>query len=203
MTRKKNDIAVTRCFYPVILLLSAMTIVRGSSWASSSPLAVKTGFDYVAAVWSSSTTCVTVGNGATKGAIQRTTDSGITWTDVTPTNTKTFAYLLNDIAHFSDQLNSHHLATGTSASSSSASGHVFTSTDGITFSTGQLVSTTGLNGVAIGSNGHAYVVGVAGKIYNSVSGADWSSWKEITPSNSQVMQSRRYYTTLCMIFRER
>ena len=202
MTRKKNDIAVTRCFYPVILLLSAMAIVRGSSWASSSPLAVKTGFDYVAAVWSSSTTCVTVGNGATKGAIQRTTDSGITWTDVTPTTTKTIAYLLNDIAHFSFQSNAHHLATGTS-SSSSPSGYVFTSPDGITFSDAKLVSTSGLNGVAIGSNGHAYVVGAAGKIYNSVSGVDWISWKDITPSNSQVMQSRRYYTTLCIILGER
>lgn len=194
MTRKKNDFAVTRCFYPVILLLSAMTIVRGSSWASSSPLAVKTGFDYVAAVWSSSTTCVTVGNSARNGVIQRTTDSGFTWTDV-----KTIAYLLNDIAHFPFQSNSHHLATGTSTSSSPASGHVFTSTDGITFSTGQLVSTTGLNGVAIGSNGYAYVVGVAGKIYNSVSGVDWNSWNDITPSNSQVMQNRRYHSSLCMI----
>jgi photosystem II stability/assembly factor-like uncharacterized protein len=190
MTRKKSDCAMTRCFYPVILLLSAMTIVRGSSWASSSPLASKTGFDYVAAVWSSSTTCVTVGNSARNGAIQRTTDSGITWTDVTPIK---MPNLLNDIAHFSFQSNSHHLVTGTS-SSSPPNGYVFTSPDGITFSTGKLVSTTGLNGVAIGSNGYAYVVGVEGKIFNSVSGVDWSSWNDVTPaSNSQVMQNRRCY----------
>ena len=200
MTRKRNDCAVTRCFYPVILLLSTMTIVRGSSWVSSSTLAAKAGFDYVAAVWSSSTTCVTVGNSARNGAIQRTTDSGITWTDVTPI--EAVPYLLNDIALFSSSSNSHHLATGTS--STTAGGYVFTSTDGKTFSTAKWVSATGLNGVAIGSNGYAYVVGLGGKIYNSVNGVDWSKWFDITPpANSQVMQNRRYYATLCIKFRER
>lgn len=190
MTRKRNDCAATRCFYPVILLLSAMMIVRGSSWAPSSPLAAKTGFDYVAAVWSSSTTCVAVGNSARNGAIQRTTDSGITWTDVT--SIKQLSYLLNDIAQYSIKSNPYYLATGTSTSTP-VSGSVFTSADGITFSDAIPVPTNGgLNGVAIGSNGVAYVVGLNGKIFNSVTGGEWSSWNDITPSASQVMQIRRY-----------
>jgi hypothetical protein len=67
MTRKKNDGAVARYYLSVILILSAMMVVRGA-WTDSS-ISTKTGFDYVSAVWSSSTTCVIVGNGATNARL--------------------------------------------------------------------------------------------------------------------------------------
>ena len=51
---------MTRCYFSVILILSTMMVVRGA-WTDSI-LSTKTGFDYVAAAWSSSTTCVIVGN---------------------------------------------------------------------------------------------------------------------------------------------
>jgi hypothetical protein len=194
MTRKKNDGAVVRYYLSVILILSAMMVVRGA-WTDST-MSTKTGFDYVSAVWSSSTTCVIVGNGATNGAIQLTTNSGYSWSDVTQTRQP---YLLTNIAQIPSEGNSFYLVTGSNNVESASGGYVFTSTDGTTFSDAKLVSTNGLNGVAIGSNGSAYVVGLGGKIYNSVSGVDWSSWNDVTPaSNIQVMQSRRYYSTLSM-----
>jgi hypothetical protein len=194
MTRKKND-CEKRLLYPAILLLFVTTVVRGA-WTDSAPLARKTGFDYVAAAWSSSTTCVIVGNGATSGAIQRTTNSGSSWSDVTQTSQP---YLLSDIAQFSFQSKSYYLVTGSNNVNSAAGGYVFTSPDGITFTDSISVSRTGLNGAAIGSNGVAYVVGLGGKIYNSSISTVFSSWKDITPKvNSQVMQSRIYYATLHM-----
>ena len=195
MTRKKNDCAVKRFLYPAILLLFVTTVVRGA-WTDSAPLAKKTGFDYVAAAWSSSTTCVIVGNGATSGAIQRTVNSGSSWSDVTQASQP---YLLSDIAQFPFPSKSYHVVTGSSSVGNPSGGYVFTSPDGITFSDGKIVSSSGLNGVAIGSNGVAYVVGLGGKIYNSSVSTDFSRWNDITPKvNSQVVQSRRYYATLHM-----
>lgn len=189
MTRKKNDCPVKRFLYPAILLLFVTTVVRGA-WTDSTPLARKTGFDYVAAAWSSSTTCVIVGNGATSGAIQRTTNSGSSWSDVTQASQP---YLLSDIAQFPFPSKSYHVVTGSNSVGSPSGGYVFTSLDGITFSDGKVVSTMGLNGVAIGSNGVAYVVGLGGKIYNSSVTSDFTRWKEITPKvNSQVVHSRIY-----------
>ena len=171
-----------------------MMVVSGA-WTDSI-LSTKTGFDYVAAVWSSSTTCLIVGNSATNGAIQRTTNSGSLWSDVTQIKQPC---PLTDIAQISFGGNSFYLVTGSNNVESASGGYVFTSTDGITFSDAKAVSPGGLNGVAIGSNGVAYVVGVGGKIYNSSVSSIFTNWKEITPKvNSQVVHSRRCYATLNM-----
>ena len=164
-------------------------MVVSGAWTDSI-LSTKTGFDYVAAVWSSSTTCLIVGNSATNGAIQRTTNSGSLWSDVTQIKQPC---PLTDIAQISFGGNSFYLVTGSNNVESASGGYVFTSTDGITFSDAKAVSPGGLNGVAIGSNGVAYVVGVGGKIYNSSVSSIFTNWKEITPKvNSQVVHSRRY-----------
>ena len=189
MTRKKNDFAVTRCFYDFILFLSAMTLVRGA-WTDS-PLTKKTAFDYVSAAWSTSTTCVIVGNGASNGAILRSTNSGASWVDVTQS---VQPCLLSDIAQISIDSKSYYLVTGSNSVNQPSGGYVFTSLDGITFSDAKFVSPLGLNGVAIGSNGVAYVVGLGGNIFNS--SFSGGTWKDITPkSNSKVTRSRRNCAT--------
>ena len=193
MTRKRNDCAVSRCFYPIMMLLSAMAVVKGA-WTEST-LTSKFGFDYVSAAWSSSTTCVIVGNGASNGAILRTTTSGSSWFDVTQ---KTLPCLLNDIAQIQIDSKSYYLVTGSNNVNLASGGFIFTSSDGIAFSDASKVSPLGLNGVAIGSNRVAYVVGVGGNIFNSSFSSGWNTWKDITPkSNTKVTLSRRSYATLC------
>ena len=176
------------------MLLSAMAVVRGA-WTEST-LTSKTAFDYVSAAWSSSTTCVIVGNGASNGAILRTTTSGSSWFDVTQ---KTLPCLLNDVAQIQIESKSYYLVTGSNNVNLASGGFIFTSSDGIAFSDARQVSPLGLNGVAIGSNRVAYVVGVGGNIFNSSFSSGWNTWRDITPKlNSKVTLSRRSYATSCM-----
>lgn len=171
-----------------------MTVVRGA-WTDST-LSKKTGFDYVSAAWSSSTTCVIVGNGASNGAILRTTNSGSSWFDVTQS---VQPCLLSDIAQISIDSRSYYLVTGSNSVNSASGGFVFTSSDGISFSDADQVSPKGLNGVAIGSNRIAYVVGLDGNIFNSSFSSAWNDWTDITPKvNSKVMQYRTCYIILYM-----
>ena len=179
MTRKKSDRSVTRRFFPFILLLSAIAVVKGGSWANSTFIP-RISFDYVSATWSSSTICVIVGNSASRtGAILRTTNSGSSWADVTQSTVN--PYLLSDIAHVSFDDIPYYIVTG-----SSNGGFVFTSSDGVTFSAAKPVSLSGLNGVTIGSNGAAYAVGLGGYIYRSTFGSAWNDWTDISPTSKVI-----------------
>ena len=199
MTRKKNDRPVTRCLYPVIIFLFAMTAVSGA-WVDSEALP-KPAFDYVSAKWESSTTCLTVGNSAKASAVLRSTDSGHTWTDVT-NNVAMQNFLLTDIAAGPSNA---YVVTGRSADTND--GVVYTSSDGKTFSVSLKSAGAGLNGAAVGSNFEAFVVGVGGKIYRSVSGLnrklvmsdtesnDITSWEDISLTTMTVMCSSTCCTT--------
>ena len=169
-----------------------MTVVNGS-WANST-LLPKTGFDYVAAAWESSTTCVIVGNSARSGAILRTTNSGSSWTDQTSSTVQNL--LLTDIIRYESSEENRYLITGSNSGfSASPAGYVFTSFDGVDFSYSQAISNYGLNGAAVGINGNAYVVGQVGNIYCSPVGSDWTFWVDITPKGlPQVMLSLRCYS---------
>ena len=205
MTRKKDDCSLRRCLYPVIMHSFAMTAVSGA-WINSQTLP-QPGFNYVSAYWESSTTCLAVGSNSKGGAVLRSTDSGHTWNAVTGTN-GIQKFMLTDIAAAGpSKVN---VVTGRNLGGDKSNGVVYTSGDGITFSTAKISTNgghvspfAGLNGAAVAYTNIAFVVGVGGKIYRSnfdFNAYDYSIWTDVSLTSMKVMRSLRCCTTFIWLY---
>lgn len=163
-----------RCF---MLVLSVAAVVRGSWFQTVSKTPAYT---IVSGSFSSSQTCVMVGNNGQRGVLVRSANSGFTW--ATPTFV---TYPVTDVAAILISSTYNFLVV-------SRSGVIALSTnDGLSFSVTATLGTLNtyfLNGVAIGSNKVAYAVGATqsntvAKIFKSDSTPPtYSAWNDITPN---------------------
>ena len=169
-----------------MLLLSAAAVVTGSWFKTTSTTPA---FSIVSGSFSTSKICVMVGNNGQKGVVVRSKDSGFTWTS------KIVNYPMTDVAVG--------IFGSTYFLAVSRSGTIALSMDnGANFTETTTLTTTFLNGVAIGSNKNAYAVGATmsntvAKIYRSNSATPaYSLWADVTPT-SPVMS--KVSTVICDI----
>ena len=140
---------------PVVANVSPLP--TGGGWTAINVTAynnANNGIQYVSAVWSTSTTCVMIGNNhdtpTITGTILRTTNGGTTWTSVTVDST---APPVADIATITINNVMYHIIAA-------STGNIYRSNDGgVTYTPTLVYDLAVWGGVAIGSNGYLFVVG--------------------------------------------
>ena len=163
--------------YNVLTWIAFYAIAVGGQWSNHTvPFA---NVDYFSAAWSGSTdTVVMIGNNINNGVIIRSTDEGLSWKSVSYGS----ASPLTDIA-------STPAGNPMSFVAVALDGTVYTSKvafDGAMFALATTIASVKLSGVAIGSNGAAYAVGLTsppdvGKVYLCVS-TNYDTWNDRSPS---------------------
>ena len=152
-----------------------------------------TSIDFVAAAWSTPTTCVLAGySGSSLGAIIRSTNAGTKWNTVY-SGTSTIADISATFTTSTNVDSSCYVAVSTS-------GAIYVSRDnGASFAlaTTTTKGNTNLKGVTIGRNGNAYTVGLSTLLpYSSKAfqssihqSPNFSTWNDVSPKIGGVTPS--------------
>ena len=163
-----------------LLLLTVQT--NGQGWKQQLYPNI-TSIDFVAAAWSTPTTCVLAGySGSTLGAIIRSTNAGTKWNTVY-SGTASIADISATFSASANVDTSCYVAV-------SSSGAIYVSRDnGASFALATTKGSTNLKGVSIGTNGNAYAVGLSTLLpYSSKAfqsnirqSPSFSTWNDISP----------------------
>ena len=150
-----------------------------------------TSVDFVAAAWSTPTTCVLAGyTGSSLGAIIRSTNAGTKWNTVY-SGTSSIADISATFSASSSVVSSCYVAVSTS-------GAIYVSRDnGASFALGSTKGNTNLQGVTIGANGNAYAVGLStllpysSKAFRSTlnQSPSYTTWSDVSPQIGGVTPS--------------
>ena len=177
------------CFLSLFLVLLTVQ-TNGQGWKQQLYPNI-TSVDFVAAAWSTPTTCVVAGySGSSLGAIIRSTNAGTKWNTVY-SGTSSIADISATFSASANVDTSCYVAVSTS-------GAIYVSRDnGASFALGSSKGSTNLQGVAIGTNGNAYAVGLStllpfsSKAFRSTlnQSPSYSIWNDVSPQIGGVTPS--------------
>lgn len=167
------------------LLLACLTLIAGKEFAKVTVGTSLTALEVTAVKYLTSTEVVVVGNnlngGTTTGYVFRSTDSGVTFTQVHSDVDGTSA---NHFIGLGTRIN----GGTTYYITASNAGQIFLALSSAintwsAISTNTPVATTAIYGVTIGSSGTAYIAG-ASNVVKRAAGTAYTTWTTLTPANN-------------------
>jgi photosystem II stability/assembly factor-like uncharacterized protein len=158
-------------FFMMLLLFFILSIFPVSCYWINVPASPST-YSYVSVSWINSTTVLAVGNSLSGGAVIRSMNRGLTWTqmsisggnrffDISATNIKgkTYALTVDDL------------------------GQIFLSLNyGTSWTKKATLTGVRMLSVCIGSNGYSFISGQSNKIYRASNTSSYATWTNLSPT---------------------